>query len=117
MSEIKPCAHCGHPGALIPHIPAKQVRFYIQCENDGCGSRINSCSTEAEALSAWNTCAAPDIAVMVSALEELVGEELCGDVNPDNPTRETQFYRPCISWATRYRARQALAQFKEPDHG
>jgi len=51
--------------------------------------------------------AAPDL---LEALEELVGEDLCGDVNPDNATRETEFYRPVISWAMRHRARTAIAK-------
>lgn len=46
---------------------------------------------------------------LLEALEELVGEELGGDANADNATRETDFYRPCISWAMRHRARAAIA--------
>lgn len=51
--------------------------------------------------------AAPDL---FEALFELVGEELGGDVNPNNASRETNFYRPVISWAMRHRARAALAK-------
>lgn len=51
--------------------------------------------------------AAPDL---LEALQELVGEELCGDRNPDNAKRETDFYRPVFSWAMRHRARAAIAK-------
>jgi hypothetical protein len=52
------------------------------------------------------------IAELVAALEELVGEELVGDANPDNAERETVFYRSSISWAARHRARAAIAKAK-----
>ncbi len=51
-----------------------------------------------------------EIARLRGALTELVGEELGGDRNPNNAQRETDFYRPVISWAARYRARAALTK-------
>ena len=50
---------------------------------------------------------------LYEALEELVGEDLCGDVNPDNWKRETEYYCPVISWAMRHRARAALRKAKD----
>ena len=78
------------------------------------GTPFNEQAAEAEAqyraeceANARLIAAAPDL---LEALEELVGEDLCGDVNPDNATRETEFYRPVISWAMRHRARTAIAK-------
>lgn len=56
---LKPCAHCGHDANIIPYAAAKHIRFCAQCENDGCGLKTNSFSTEAEAIAAWNQRADP----------------------------------------------------------
>ena len=52
--ELKPCPCCDNEATLLPHWAGK-VRFYVQCDNDGCGLRNNSFGTEHDAITAWNT--------------------------------------------------------------
>ena len=50
---------------------------------------------------------------LAGSLRELVGEELGGDRRIPSMKDETDFYRPCVSWATRRHARAALASWQE----
>ena len=50
---------------------------------------------------------------LAGSLRELVGEELGGDRRIPSMKDETDFYRPCVSWATRRRPRAALASWQE----
>lgn len=52
--KLGECPCCEHDATLIPKALPNSTRFFVKCDNDGCGLQTNVFATKAGAISTWN---------------------------------------------------------------